>query len=61
VFFAGDSWRFPTSDTLIRLYPDRFWEDVSQIVAALTLLQAAVIAPLAWLWLRRVRRTGVDM
>lgn len=60
VFFAGDSWRFPTSDTLIRLYPDRFWEDVSQIVAALTLLQAAVIAPLAWLWLRRVRRTGVD-
>jgi integral membrane protein (TIGR01906 family) len=55
IFFEGSSWRFPVSDTLIRLYPDRFWEDVSQIVAALTLLQAAVIAPFAWLWLRRAR------
>ncbi len=60
VFFEGDSWRFPTSDTLIRLYPDRFWEDVSQIVAALTLLQAVVLAPLAWLWLRRSRARGED-
>lgn len=60
VFFEGDSWRFPTSDTLIRLYPDRFWEDVSQIVAALTLLQAAVIAALSWQWLRRVRGTEED-
>jgi integral membrane protein (TIGR01906 family) len=58
LFFEGDSWRFPTSDTLIRLYPDRFWEDVSQIVAVLTLLQAAVLAPLAWLWLRRARAHG---
>ena len=27
LFFEGDSWLFPTSDTLIRLFPERFWMD----------------------------------
>jgi integral membrane protein (TIGR01906 family) len=58
VFFDGDSWRFARTDTLLRLYPDRFWEDTAQLIAALTLAQAAVLGPLAWLWLRRVRRGG---
>lgn len=56
LFFDPGTWRFPTSDTLIRLYPERFWEDVSQIVAALTLAQAAALAPLAWWWRRRAQR-----
>jgi integral membrane protein (TIGR01906 family) len=59
VFFEGDSWRFPAGDTLIRIYPDRLWEDVSQLVAGLTLLQAALLAPASWLWLRRARRHEV--
>jgi integral membrane protein (TIGR01906 family) len=56
LFFDPGTWRFPTSDTLIRLYPERFWEDVSQIVAGLTLAQAIALAPLSWWWLRRARR-----
>lgn len=28
IFFKGDSWLFAFSDTLIRLYPIRFWQDV---------------------------------
>ena len=28
IFFEGDSWLFAFSDTLIRLYPIRFWQDV---------------------------------
>lgn len=28
LFFEGDSWLFAYSDTLIRLYPIRFWQDV---------------------------------
>lgn len=56
VFFEGDTWRFPSTDTLIRLYPERFWEDVAQLVAGLTLLQAILLVPVAWLWRRRVRR-----
>ncbi len=27
LFFQGQSWLFPDSDTLIRLYPLKFWED----------------------------------
>ena len=55
VFFEGDSWRFSNTDTLIRLYPERFWQDVSQLAAAITVAQAVVLAPGAWLWLRSVR------
>jgi integral membrane protein (TIGR01906 family) len=36
LFFEGNSWMFEFSDTLIRLFPIRFWED--------TFLWAAVIA-----------------
>src|SRR5687768_15526034 len=36
LFFEGDSWIFRYSDTLIRLFPIRFWQD--------TFLLAAVIA-----------------
>jgi len=36
IFFTGDSWLFLFSDTLIRLFPIRFWEDA--------FLWAAVIA-----------------
>lgn len=58
IFFEPGTWRFPSSDTLIRLYPERFWEDVSQLVAGLTVLQALVLAPLAAWWWRRVRPEG---
>jgi integral membrane protein (TIGR01906 family) len=56
VFFQGDSWRFSNTDTLIRLYPDRFWQDVSRLAAAITVAQALVLAPLAWWWARRAGR-----
>ena len=56
MFFEGDSWRFSSTDTLIRIYPERFWEDVSQLVAAITVGQALVLAPLAWWWLRAAKR-----
>lgn len=56
LFFEGDSWRFSATDTLLRLYPERFWSDVAQLVAAVTLAQAVLLAALAGLWLRRVRR-----
>ena len=56
IFFSGDSWQFADSDTLIRVYPERFWQDVSQLSAAFAVVQAAILAPLAWWWLRAVRR-----
>jgi integral membrane protein (TIGR01906 family) len=56
VFFSGDSWRFNDADTLIRIYPEKLWQDVSRLAAGLAVLQALVLAPLAWWWYRSARR-----
>ncbi|MEE8356204.1 MAG: TIGR01906 family membrane protein [Anaerolineales bacterium] len=37
VFFEGDSWLFNYSDTLIRLFPMRFWQDVFIVFGVSTL------------------------
>ena len=54
--FEGDSWRFRSSDTLLRLYPDAFWSDFGAVLAGLTVLQAVLLAGGAW---RRLRADGV--
>jgi integral membrane protein (TIGR01906 family) len=51
--FEGDSWRFPSSDTLIRLYPDAFWSDFGGVLAGLTVLQAVLLSGGIWWWRRR--------
>ena len=47
--FEGDSWIFDFSDTLIRLFPPRFWFDAGIIWGLLTLGEAAALAGIAWL------------
>ena len=37
LFFVGDSWLFLYSDTLIRLFPIRFWQDAFLIAAVIAL------------------------
>jgi uncharacterized membrane protein len=37
LFFEGDSWLFYYSDSLIRLFPIRFWQDAFLWAAALAL------------------------
>ena len=43
VFFSGDSWLFAYSDTLIRLYPIRFWQDTVLYLGALVALAATAL------------------
>lgn len=43
VFFDPDTWTFLFSDTLIRLFPQRFWEVAFGTIAVATLLQAGFI------------------
>jgi len=43
LFFSGDSWLFLYSDTLIRLFPIRFWQDVFMWVLGFTLLAGAAL------------------
>jgi len=38
LFFEGDSWLFLFSDTLIRLFPMRFWQDAFILVGAFAFL-----------------------
>lgn len=44
LFFGGDSWRFADSDTLRRVFPERFWTIVTAILAGAALVQAAALA-----------------
>ncbi|MGQ9459511.1 MAG: lipoprotein intramolecular transacylase Lit, partial [Anaerolineae bacterium] len=53
VFFEGDSWLFAYSDTLIRLFPIRFWRDAFVLAGGL-----ALVAALALAWGARPRPKG---
>jgi len=54
IFFEGDSWTFPYSDTLIRLFPMPFWIDVAVVVVGLLVVGALAVGALGWLWMRRI-------
>ena len=43
LFFAAGTWRFPFSDSLIRLYPEQLFADASFALAAFTSICAALI------------------
>jgi integral membrane protein (TIGR01906 family) len=55
VFFEGDTWIFPHADTLIRLFPMRFWMDVAVTIVSLLVVEALAVGGLGWLWTRRSR------
>lgn len=44
LFFKGDSWLFAYSDTLIRLYPLKFWQDAVLYIGLITALGALALA-----------------
>jgi len=43
LFFEGDTWLFLFTDTLIRLFPLRFWRDVVFVLGGLTLIGSAIL------------------
>jgi len=55
ILFAGDTWLFPATDSLIRLFPPRFWFDASLLIGVLTLAQAVVVGGGAWFFGRKIR------
>ena len=55
IFFEGDSWLFQYSDTLIRLFPLRFWQDVF-LVFGITTLTGGIL--LGWLLSRKSRNSS---
>ena len=49
IFFEGDTWLFYYSDTLIRLFPIRFWQDAFIFAGGFTLLSGLGL----WLGFRK--------
>ena len=58
VFFEGDSWLFPRSDTLIQLFPERFWFNALQTWLLLVLATSAALAIGSFVWMRRTKRAS---
>ena len=42
IFFQGDTWMFLYSNSLIRLFPERFWQDVFLFIGGFSLAFAAL-------------------
>jgi len=55
IFFENGTWRFYTSDTLIRLFPIRFWQDAFIIVGVISLILYGAIIILSRNAVSRIR------
>jgi integral membrane protein (TIGR01906 family) len=52
LLFTNDLWRLnPRTDHLIQMFPEEFWRDATFILGAMCLLEAAVIAAVAGIYL----------
>ncbi|GAP11469.1 integral membrane protein TIGR01906 [Bellilinea caldifistulae] len=53
IFFEGDTWLFYYSDTLIRLFPLRFWQDAFIIMGILSALGGVALIWLGKRWYQK--------
>jgi integral membrane protein (TIGR01906 family) len=56
LFFESGTWRFSYSDTLIRLFPQQFWQDAGILVVIVVALLAFVLALVGRVMQRRLVR-----
>ncbi len=49
IFFAAGTWMFNYSDTLIRLFPEKFWFDAALTISGLSLIGGLMLALPGWL------------
>jgi integral membrane protein (TIGR01906 family) len=59
LFFEGESWRFRETDTLRRLYPDRFWSETAIWLGVGAAAQALLLLTGSLVWLRKRQAIGV--
>lgn len=50
IFFAPGSWLFEYSDTLIRLFPIKFWFDSALTLIGITFIEGLLLAIIGWRW-----------
>jgi integral membrane protein (TIGR01906 family) len=55
VFFEGETWLFPRTDTLIQLFPEQFWFNALQSWLLLIVAGSIALAIGSYAWMRRLR------
>lgn len=55
LFFPPGTWTFDWTDSLIRLFPDRFWFDAGVLLVGGALVLGAVVTGVGWALGRRTR------
>ena len=50
IFFTPGTWMFAYSDTLIRLFPEKFWFDAALTISGLSLFGGLLLALIGWRW-----------
>jgi integral membrane protein (TIGR01906 family) len=58
LFFAEGTWRFEYSDSLIRLFPERFWQDAALTIGVMSAIGALLIIAGVSRWARRESSQG---
>ncbi len=58
VFFPQGNWTFDYSDSLIRLFPERFWYDAGFLIAGSTLGAGILVTAVGWLLGRQAAGAG---
>jgi integral membrane protein (TIGR01906 family) len=61
LFFVGETWLFPRSDTLIQLFPEMFWFDALQSWIFLIIVEAAILGAGTYAWTRRRGRSVASL
>lgn len=50
LFFESDTWYFAYSDTLIRLFPEKFWFDAALLIGGLAVIEALAVSAFTVRW-----------
>jgi integral membrane protein (TIGR01906 family) len=58
LLFPPGTWTFAYSDSLIRLFPEKFWFDFGVLFSGMALLSGLIVGALGYLLLRRSVRPG---
>lgn len=58
IFFAPGSWLFEYSDTLIRLFPEKFWFDSALTLVSVSFIEGLLLALIGWQWRLSLERSN---
>lgn len=58
IFFAPGSWLFEYSDTLIRLFPGKFWFDSALTLLGVSFIEGLLLALIGWQWRLSLERSN---